>query len=83
MRKRFVAAVLGAAGALFPAAGMAGPVVDAVKARGDLVCGVRTDTLGFARRDAGGNFSGLDVDMCRAVAVALLGDGKKVKFVPL
>ena len=70
-------------GALLPASAMAGPIVDAVKARGELVCGVRGDTLGFARRDANGVYSGLDVDMCRAVAAAMFGDAKKVKYVPL
>jgi len=83
MRKRFVAAALGAVGALLPAMAMAGPVVDAIKARGELACGVRGDTLGFARKDAKGVFSGLDVDMCRAVAAALFGDAGKVKFTPL
>ena len=78
-----VGAVLGMAGTLLPAVAMAGPVVDAIKARGELVCGIRGDTLGFAHRDPSGNFSGLDVDMCRTVATALLGDGKKVKFVQL
>lgn len=70
-------------GALLPAGAMAGPVVDAIKARGELVCGIRGDTLGFARRDNNGVYSGLDIDMCRAVAVAILGDGNKVKYVPL
>lgn len=62
---------------------MAGPVVDAIKARGELVCGVRGDTLGFAHREANGLFVGLDVDMCRTVATAILGDAKKVRFVQL
>ena len=67
--------------AVQPAA--AGQIVDAIKARGELVCGIRGDTLGFARRDNTGTYSGLDTDMCRAVAVALFGDAKKVKYVPL
>ena len=62
---------------------MAGPVVDAIKARGELVCGVRGDTLGFAHREPNGTFAGFDVDMCRTVAAAILGDAKKVKFVQL
>ncbi len=70
-------------GALLPMSAMAGQVVDAIKARGELVCGIRGDTLGFARRDANGVYSGLDVDMCRAVAAAMFGDAKKVKYVPL
>ena len=50
-------------GSFLSSAAMAGPVVDAVKARGEIVCGVRGDTLGFARKDAKGTFSSLDVDM--------------------
>lgn len=61
----------------------AGPVLDAVKARGQLVCGVNTAAPGFSSVDSQGNWSGLDVDTCRAVAAAVLGDAQKVKFVPL
>lgn len=61
----------------------AGPVLDAVKARGQLICGVNTAAPGFSSVDSQGNWSGLDVDTCRAVAAAVLGDAQKVKFVPL
>ncbi len=72
-----VAMTLGSAGA------EAGAVLDAVRARGELICGTRGDTQGFARRDDKGKYSGFEVDMCRAVAVAIFGDAEKVKFVPL
>ncbi len=56
--------------------------LDDVKARGELNCGVSTGLAGFAAPDANGEWSGFDVAVCRAVAAAILGDGKKVKFVP-
>lgn len=61
----------------------AGPVLDAVKARGQVICGVNTAAPGFASADSKGQWTGLDVDTCRAVAAAVLGDAQKVKFVPL
>jgi len=54
-----------------------------VKAAGVLTCGVSTGVPGFSAPDAQGNWTGLDVDVCRAVAAVALGDGTKVKFVPL
>lgn len=54
-----------------------------VKAAGVLTCGVSTGVPGFSAPDAQGNWTGLDVDVCRAVAAVALGDGSKVKFVPL
>jgi general L-amino acid transport system substrate-binding protein len=56
--------------------------IAAVRARGHLVCGVSINAPGFALPDARGVFSGLDVDSCRAVAAAVLGDASKVRFVP-
>ncbi|MBF0355593.1 MAG: amino acid ABC transporter substrate-binding protein [Alphaproteobacteria bacterium] len=61
----------------------AGATFDAVKARGSLNCGVHTGLAGFGAPDDKGNWAGLDVDVCRAVAAALFGDAKKVKYVPL
>ena len=61
----------------------AGSVLDAVRARGQVICGVNTAAPGFAGADSRGNWNGLDVDTCRAVAAAVLGDAQKVKFVPL
>ncbi|MGB8316092.1 MAG: transporter substrate-binding domain-containing protein, partial [Aestuariivirga sp.] len=57
--------------------------LDDVKARGKLQCGVNTGLLGFAATDATGAWAGFDVDFCRAVAAAVLGDATKVDFVPL
>ncbi len=61
----------------------AGKTLDAVKARGQISCGVNTSAPGFSAADSQGRWTGLDVDFCRAVAAAVLGDAKKVKFVPL
>ena len=54
-----------------------------VKARGVLSCGVSTGLPGFSAPDDKNNWSGLDVDTCRAVAAAVLGDANKTKFTPL
>ena len=53
-----------------------------VRARGQLVCGVNTGVRGFSAPDSKGAYSGLDVDYCRALAAAVLGDPAKVRFVP-
>jgi general L-amino acid transport system substrate-binding protein len=61
----------------------AGKTVDGIKARGQVICGVNTGLAGFSAADSSGKWSGLDVDICRAVAAATLGDADKVKYVPL
>jgi general L-amino acid transport system substrate-binding protein len=61
----------------------AGKTIDAIKARGQLICGVNTGLAGFSAADSSGNWTGLDVDICKAVAAALLSDASKVKYVPL
>ena len=62
---------------------MAGKTLEAVKARGQLVCGVNQAWAGFSAADSEGKWSGLDVDYCKALAAAVLGDASKVKWVPL
>ncbi|HHJ12807.1 MAG TPA: amino acid ABC transporter substrate-binding protein [Gammaproteobacteria bacterium] len=57
--------------------------LDSVKSKGFLQCGVSTGLPGFSNADKSGNWKGLDVDVCRAVAAATLGDANKVKFTPL
>src|SRR5437667_11259993 len=51
--------------------------------RGELQCGVNTGLPGFSSADEKGNWSGFDVDFCRAIAAAIFDDPSKVKFVPL
>jgi general L-amino acid transport system substrate-binding protein len=83
MFKKYMAAgvvaatLVGAAGAAY-----AGKDLDAIKARGSLICGVSTGVAGFAAADSQGKWTGLDVDTCRAIAAAIFGDADKVKFVP-
>ncbi len=76
-------AVLALALGLATPAAQAGKTVEAIKSRGQLVCGVNTGLAGFAATDSQGNWSGLDVDYCKALAAAMLGDANKVKYVPL
>ena len=80
MNKSVFLATLSAAGLL---AGMAAAgTLDDVKARGELICGSNTGLTGFGAPDASNTWTGFDVDLCRALAAAVLGDGTKVKFVP-
>jgi general L-amino acid transport system substrate-binding protein len=84
LSRSFTAALAAAlAAALLPTAALAGKTLDAVKARGEVICGVNTSAPGFSAVDSRGKWVGLDVDTCRAVAAAVLGDAGKVKFVPL
>ena len=57
--------------------------LDEVKARGTLNCGVNPNLQGFGAKGADGSYAGFDVDFCRAVAAATLGDPAKVTYVPL
>jgi general L-amino acid transport system substrate-binding protein len=61
---------------------LAGPTLDGVKAKGYVACGVNTGLAGFSMADQQGRYTGLDVDTCRAIAAAVLGDADKVKFLP-
>ncbi len=79
------AALLGAALALAAPAmaqGSGSATIDAIKARGQLVCGVSTGVAGFSLADSKGVTQGIDADTCRAVAATILGDATKVRFVP-
>ncbi|MCJ8169654.1 amino acid ABC transporter substrate-binding protein [Atopomonas sediminilitoris] len=61
----------------------AGTTLDAVKAKGFVQCGISDGLPGFSYADSKGQYIGLDVDVCRAVAAALFGDATKVKYTPL
>ena len=61
----------------------AGETLDAIKAKGFVQCGVSTGLAGFSNPDDAGNWTGLDVDVCRGVAAALFGDAEAVKYTPL
>ncbi|MEX8520720.1 MAG: amino acid ABC transporter substrate-binding protein [Leptothrix sp. (in: b-proteobacteria)] len=77
------ALVLAASALLAAAPAQAGKTLDAIKQRGSLNCGVSTGVAGFSAPDSQGHWSGLDADTCRAIAASVLGDAKKVNFVPL
>ena len=80
--KLWVAALaLAASTAALPA--LAGAKLDAIKARGQLVCGVNTGLAGFALADSTGRWTGIDVDICKALAAVLFNDASKVRYVPL
>jgi general L-amino acid transport system substrate-binding protein len=71
------AVALGLAASAAPA-----QTLDAVKKRGVLNCGSHTGLAGFGLPDAQGNWSGFDIEYCRAIAAAIFNDPTKVKFVP-
>lgn len=80
---KLATAALVTLGAMAAAPAHAGKTLDSVKSRGQVICGVNTGLAGFSAADSSGKWSGLDVDACRAVAAAVLGDAEKVKYVPL
>lgn len=75
--------LLTAAAVLAAVPASAGPTLDGMRTRGQLVCGVNTMLLGFSAPDAKGRWHGFDVDICRAIAAAVLRDPEKVQYVPL
>ncbi len=77
----FAVMAMSAIGATAPA--QAGTTFDAVKARGILQCGVNTALGGFSAPDSKGEWRGIDVDVCRAIAAAMFGDAGKIRFSPL
>ncbi len=80
MKKSVLLGTLAAAALVAGAAGAT--TLDDVKARGVLNCGSNTGLTGFGAPDADGNYQGFDVDVCKALAAAVLGDQSKVKFIP-
>lgn len=83
LTRGIIAAAAFACALLGPAAARAQQTLDAVKARGQLVCGIGTGVAGFGLPDSRGVWQGMDVDLCRGLAVAIFNDAAKVRFVPL
>lgn len=81
MMRRFL--TLAAAMLVIASAAQAGPVLERVKANNMLRCGVGGSLAGFSLPDSRGEWHGIDVDFCRAVAAAVLGDPSRVTFVPV
>jgi general L-amino acid transport system substrate-binding protein len=63
-----------------PSAAGAPSRLDTIISRGKLICGVEGTITGFSFVDSNGKYSGLDVDVCKAVAAAIFGDPEKVEF---
>ena len=80
-RHRLLAAFAGLL--LAGTAAQAQTTLERLKQRGQLICGTSTGIAGFSMADGQGNWSGLDVDVCRALAAAVFDDPAKVKFIPL
>ena len=80
--RRFLTAAVAAIG-LGAGAAQAGQTFDGVRQRGTLSCGVNVGIAGFSLPDSQGVWRGMDADLCRGVAAAVLGDPSKVRFVPL
>ncbi|WAC25576.1 amino acid ABC transporter substrate-binding protein [Ancylobacter sp. SL191] len=78
-----LACALAAAGALFATGLVHADTLADVKARGTLKCGVSQGLDGFSAKDDKGQWTGFDVDFCKGVAAAVLGDAAKVEYVPL
>ncbi len=83
MKLKLLSVALGAVafGAITASASAA--TLDDIKAKGFVQCGVSQGLAGFSNPDDKGNWTGLDVDLCRGVAAAVFGSGDKVKFTPL
>ncbi|EIC86725.1 amino acid ABC transporter substrate-binding protein [Serratia sp. M24T3] len=83
--KKILLSTLIAAASFVTLAGQAhaGTTLDAIKKNGFIKCGISDGLPGFSSKDDKGNITGLDVDVCRAVAAALFGDATKVKYTPL
>ena len=81
--KRVVITLALAAAVGLGASAASAQTLNTVKQRGTLNCGTNTGLAGFALPDAQGNWTGLDVDFCRAVSAAIFNDPTKIKFVPL
>ena len=84
MQKSFLAMAIGLAMVFQSGHALAGKDLDAVKARGQLMCGVAVGGIaGFMMVDSQGKWTGMNIDICRAVSAAIFGDSEKVKYVPL
>jgi general L-amino acid transport system substrate-binding protein len=82
--KRMIATIaIGLAASLTASAASAQATLNNVKQKGFLTCGSNVGLAGFGVPDAQGNWTGLDVDLCRAIAAAVFNDATKVRFIPL
>ena len=83
MKRKFMGLALAATASLIAATAATAGTLDDVKAKGFVQCGVSQGLIGFSNPDEQNNWTGMDVDFCRAVAAAVFNDPQKVKFTPL
>ncbi|MEM9104753.1 MAG: amino acid ABC transporter substrate-binding protein [Pseudomonadota bacterium] len=83
MKRKILSALVGTAVLSFTAGTASAATLDDVKGKDSVQCGVSQGLPGFSNPDQDGNWTGLDVDFCRAVAAAIFGDPAKVKYTPL
>ncbi len=83
MKRTLLSIALGAAVSMAAVTAASAGTLQDVKAKGFVQCGVSQGLPGFSNPDDKGNWTGIDVDLCRAVAAAVFGDASKVKFTPL
>src|SRR5688572_8044921 len=83
MKRKLMGMAFAATASLIAATAATAGTLDDVKAKGFVQCGVNTSLMGFGFPDDQNNWTGMDVDFCRAVAAAIFGDAQKVKFTPL
>src|SRR6476660_7563724 len=83
MKRELLSVAIGAAASLLVATSAVAGTLDDVKKKGFLQCGVSQGLIGFSNPDEQNNWTGLDVDFCRAIASAIFNDPKAVKFSPL
>jgi general L-amino acid transport system substrate-binding protein len=83
MKKALVSIAFGLTASLLATGASAQATLNSVKQKGFLTCGSNTGLAGFGQPDAQGNWTGLDVDLCRAIAAAIFDDPTKVRFIPL
>ena len=83
MKRKLMGWALAATTSMFAATAATAGTLDDIKTKGFVQCGVSQGLIGFSNPDEANNWTGMDVDFCRAVASAVFGDPQKVKFTPL
>ncbi|MBM6584323.1 transporter substrate-binding domain-containing protein [Microvirga sp. BT689] len=83
MGTALVSIAFGLTASLFATGASAQATLNSVKQKGFLTCGSNTGLAGFGQPDAQGSWTGLDVDLCRAIAAAIFDNPTKVRFIPL
>ena len=83
MKRKFMGLAFAATASLIAATAATAGTLDDVKTKGFVQCGVSQGLIGFLNPDEANNWTGMDVDFCRAVAAAVFNDPTKVKFTPI